>query len=101
MECTLVNIERVVEGGFGAGGTEINVKKDIPDEAQKAFDDVLSTFVGSSVKPFALLGSQVVKGIDYIFAAEVTPVTENAKAKIAVVRVNDLTKTISFVDILK
>ena len=100
MDCTLVNIERVVEGGFGEGGTGVDVKTEIPEEAQKAFDTALAEFVGSSVKPFAYLGSQVVKGIDYIFAAEVTPVVPDAKTKVAVVRVNGLTNQISFKDIL-
>ena len=100
MDCTLVNIERVVEGGFGAGGTEINVKTDLPEEAKKAFDTALTEFVGSTVKPFAYLGSQVVKGIDYIFAAEVAPVVEEPVSKVCVVTVNGLTKQISFKDIL-
>lgn len=100
MDCTLVNIERVVEGGVGEGGTEINVKTDIPEEAKEAFDAALTEFVGSSVKPFAYLGSQVVSGIDYIFAAEVTPITENPVKKVAVVTVNGLTNKIYFKNVL-
>ncbi len=100
MDCTLVNIERVVEGGYGEGGVEINVKADLPEDAKKAFDEALTEFVGSSIKPFAFLGSQVVKGIDYIFAAEVAPVVEDPKSKVAVVTINGLTKQISFKNIL-
>ena len=100
MDCTLVNIERVVEGGVGEGGIEINVKTAIPEEAKEAFDSALVEFVGSSVKPFAYLGSQVVSGIDYIFAAEITPITENPTKKVAVVTVNGLTKKIYFKNVL-
>lgn len=100
MDCNLVNIERVVEGGVGVGGTEIDVKTDIPEEAKNAFDTALTEFIGSSVKPFVYLGSQVVSGIDYIFAAEVSPIVENPIKKVAVVTVNGLTKKVYFKDIL-
>lgn len=100
MDCTLVNIERVVEGGVGEGGVEINVKLDIPEEAQKAFDTAIAEFMGSSVKPFAFLGSQVVKGIDYIFAAEVSAIVEEPVKKVAIVTVNGLTNQISFKNVL-
>lgn len=101
MDCTLVGIERVVEGGFGAGGTEVDVKTDIPEDAQAIFDKAFGAFVGSVVKPFALLATQVVAGIDYKFIAEVTPVVENPETKIAVVTVNGLTGKVSFQDVLK
>ena len=101
MDCTLVNIERVVEGGVGDGGVEDNVKTDIPDDAKAEFDKVLGNFVGSTVEPFALLATQVVKGIDYKFAATVTPVIPEAKTSVAVVTVNSLAGTVSFQDILK
>ena len=99
-DCHLVNIERVIEGGEALGGIQLNPTTDIPEEAQQAFDAVLTGFVGSSVKPFALLGTRVVKGIDYIFAAEVTPVVPEPESKIALVTVNSLTNTIKFVDLL-
>lgn len=101
MDCTLVNIERVLEGGDGMGAVEVHATTDIPKDAQNAFDDVFGEWVGSTVKPFAYLGSQVVSGIDYIFAAELTLVTENPVHKVVSVRVNGLTKKVSFTDILK
>lgn len=101
MDCTLVNIERVVEGGDGAGAVEVAPTTDIPAEAKAAFATVLGDFVGATVEPFALLATQVTKGIDYIFAAEVTPVVENPETKVAVVVVNSLVKKASFTDILK
>jgi len=100
MQCNLVNIERIIEGGEALGGITLNATTDIPEDAQQAFDTVLSGFVGSSVKPFALLGTQVTKGTDYIFAAEVTPVAPTPEAKVALVTVNSLTGSIKFVDLL-
>ena len=101
MECNLVNIERVVESYDGMGGTVVDVKTEIPEDAQKAFDNVLATFTGSNVKPFALLATQVVKGINYVFAAELDLVTKEPVKKVAIVVINDLLKTVSFTDILK
>ena len=100
MQCNLVNIERVIEGGEAPGGITLNVTTDIPEDARKAFDAALSGFVGSGVKPFALLGTQVTKGTEYIFAAEVVPVTAEPETKAALVVVNSLTNSVKFVDLL-
>jgi hypothetical protein len=100
-DLTLVAIERVVEGGEGMGAVEVNVKTDIPVDAKVAFASVIGDFVGSDVEPFALLATQVVNGVDYIFAAEVTSVTAAPVKKVCKVTVNELNKTVSFVDILK
>ena len=100
MDCTLVGIERVLESGMPEGGISVNATTDIPAEAMDAFNSVFAGFVGSKVEPFAYLGSQVVKGINYIFAAEVTPVVENPEKKAAIVIVNSLTGEISFTDLL-
>jgi hypothetical protein len=100
-DLTLVAIERVVEGGEGMGAVEVNVKTDIPVDAKEAFASVIGGFVGSDVEPFALLATQVVNGVDYIFAAEVTSVTAAPAKKVCKVTVNELNKTVSFVDILK
>jgi hypothetical protein len=97
-----INIERVVESGDGMGGTVVDVQTDIPKDAMAEFDIALKDFVGSTVKPFALLATQVVKGVDYIFAAEVTPVTKGGELnkKVALVTVNSMTPGANFVDIL-
>ena len=100
MGCTLVNIERVVEGGEEFGGAKVDVNTELSAEAKVLFDAALADFVGSTVEPFALLATQVVRGMDYIFAAEVTPVTENPVKKVAKVTINSEDKTVSFVDIL-
>jgi hypothetical protein len=100
MELTLVSIDRVVEGGLPEGGIHINPTMDIPDDAMDAWTDAFEGFTGSNVVPIALLGTQVVKGTNYIFAAEITPVVINGDSKIAVVTVNPMTKQVSFADIL-
>lgn len=101
MDCNLVNIERVVESGGELGGIQIDVQvKDVPDEAQQAFDSVIEGFVGSKVEPFAYLGSQVTKGTNYIFAATVTPVVPDAKPKVSLVVVNSMTGELAISDML-
>ena len=100
MDCNLINIERVVESGEGMGGTVVDVQTDIPKDAMVEFELVLKDFVGSAVKPFALLATQVVKGVDYIFAAEVTLVAETPVKKFAIVTVNTFDHSIKFADIL-
>lgn len=87
IEATLVSIERVVEGSNAMGGISVDAKTEIPADAKTAFDNAFEGFVGSTVKPFALLGTQVVNGINYIFAAEVTPVTANPVKTVCVVTV--------------
>lgn len=100
MDCDLVNIERVVEGGEELGGTEIAVSTDIPEEAQEVFDKALAGFVGSGVVPFALLAKQVVAGVNFVFAAEITPVIQEPVKKVAIVTVNSLSGKVAFTDIL-
>ena len=100
MKATLVNIERVIEQGGELGGIAVDVKTDIPAEAKEAFDKAFEGFVGSKVKPFALLGTQVVKGVDYMFAAEVTSVTAEPVTKVCLVTVNGMTGDLAFADML-
>jgi len=104
MGVDLVAIERIVQSGEALGGTVVDVKTDIPEDAQKTFDRVLGGFVGAAVEPVALLATQVVKGVNYVFAAEVTPVAVAAGEpvkKFCVVVVNSLDKKASFADVLK
>jgi hypothetical protein len=98
---TIVNIERVFSSGGELGGTEVNVKTEIPEDATKVLKDAMGGFVGASIKPFAFLGTQVVKGINYIFAAEAETVTKDSAPKIAIVRANSELKIIASIsDIL-
>ena len=98
---TLVNIERVVEGGAELGGMQIDPQFDIPEEAQKAFDNCFLGYVGARVKPFALLATKVTKGTNYIFAATVSPVVREPEDEVALIMVNDMTNQVAFADLLK
>ena len=101
---TLVNIERVVEGGDGFGGTQIDVETEINKTAQGLFDKAFGGFVGSVVTPFALLGTQVVRGTNFIFACESTPVladNDEDFKKVAIVTINDIDDNVTFVDLLE
>lgn len=100
IDLTLVDIERVVESGGEAGGIVVAATTDIPAEAKEALDAVLEGFVGSKVEPFAYLGSQVVKGVNHIFAAELTPVVENPEKRVVLVIANSMTGELSFTDLL-
>lgn len=102
IDLTLVSIERVVEGAPKGvlGGTEVDPKTDIPVDAKAVFAKGIAGFVGSKLEPFALLATQVVSGVNYIYAVEVTPVVENPESKISIITVNNLSGSISFDDIL-
>lgn len=99
---TLSGIERVVEGGGELGGVKVDVKTDIPDDAQKAFSEMFEGYVGANVKPFALLATQMTNGINYIFVAEVDPVvmTKVPHKEINLVTVNKTAGKIAFVSLL-
>ena len=101
-DLTLVSIERLIEGGSGMGGVtvDVKVKEEMDKEALEAFHSALGNFVGKTVVPFAQLASQVVKGINYVFAYEGAPVTLDAKKEVGLVTVNSLTGTVRFVNIL-
>jgi len=99
-ECALTNIERVLESGNGFGGIDINVQTEINSTAQSLFDRTFEYFCGSTVTPFALLGTQVVKGLNYIFACTVKNVTEDANEKVVLVTINDLSLAPQFTYLL-
>lgn len=100
MEATLVSIERVVETGGELGGIAVDVKTDIPEDAQEAYNSVFEGRVGIKVTPIALLGTQVTKGTDYIFIAECEPVVQNPEKVINLIIINAMTKNVAFVDVL-
>lgn len=100
-EATLVGIERVVESGLPMGGTQVDVHTDIPEDVMAEWNDAFMGYVGARVVPFAFLGTQIVKGVNYIFAASVTPATLEAEPKVAIVTVNSLTKHVDFIDLLQ
>ena len=93
-DVALVDIFRIVDGGGKLGGTNVNMTTEIPEEAQKIFDEALSNFIGSNIKPIAFVGTKVVKGIDYKFVATIAPVVPNAVTDVVVVTVNSFEKAI-------
>lgn len=101
MEADLVSIERIVEGGAEMGGIQINAQTAIPADAQNAWNEAFAEFLGSEVKPFALLGTQVTTGVNYIFAATVKAVAPNAEAKAMVVTINTMKGMVAFADMLE
>lgn len=97
---TLVNIERVVESGGSLGGINVDVKTDIDEDAKKAFEEAMQGYVGMKVEPFALLGTQVTKGTNYIFAVKMSPVVAEPTDNVGILVVNNLTKTLTFKELL-
>lgn len=96
MEATLVNIERVVEGGAPMGGVNVNPMTEIPADAMKEWNTAFEGRVGIKAEPFALLATQVVKGTNFIFAATVTPVYPDAETTVSIITINTMTGTIAF-----
>lgn len=97
---TLSGIERVVEGGGEFGGINIDVKTEIPEEAKAELDAALEGFLGSKITPVALLGTQVTKGTEYVFVAEVEPVVLEPEKHVSLITVNNMTKKVAIVDLL-
>lgn len=100
MEATLVSIDRVVEGGAPLGGIHIDPQIEIPEDAMDAWNEAFNAWVGAKLEPIVLLGTQVVKGTNFIFAATVTPVVPDAVAKASIVTINPMTGTVAFDDLL-
>lgn len=100
MEATLVNIERVVEGGAPLGGTNVNVMTDIPEDAKAAFDKVFDGYVGMKINLLALLATKVTKGTNYVFFAETEPVVLNPEKTAMLITVNEMSNEVSFVNLL-
>ena len=55
--------------------------------AQEAFDKAIEGFVGSTIEPMALIGSQVVAGTNYAILCRVTLTTPEAVPTVQVVRI--------------
>ena len=96
----LTSIERVLESGGELGGFKVDVQTDITGEAKEQLDKAFEGYVGVDVKPIALLGTQVTKGTDYVYVAEVSPVVQDPVASVEIITVNNLQKTVSFADLL-
>jgi len=101
MEATLVSIDRIVEGGAPMGGIHIDPQVEIPEDAKAAWNEAFEAWVGAKNEPIALLGTQIVKGTNYIFAATSTGVYPNAETKVCIVTLNPMTGTVAFGDLLE
>lgn len=101
MELTLVGIDRVYESGAQMGGAVVDAKTVIPEDALAVWNDAFDGFVGSKVEPFALLGTQLVNGMNYVYAATMTPVTLDAETWVVLVTINSKTESVKFVDIME
>lgn len=102
IDLTLVSIEKVLEGGAEYGGFQIDVQTDeFPKSAQLAFDKAIEDFVGSKIEPFAYLGSQVVNGEIFAFAAVETSFYKNDIQKsVVLVSVYNIDETLEIEGIL-
>jgi len=96
----LSGIERVLETGGELGGIKVDVTTNIPAEAKDAFTTTMEGFVGCKIELIALLGTQMTKGNNYIFAATSTSVTPEPETKVCMITVNPMTKDIAFADLL-
>ena len=65
-------------GGM-AGGWTLPEDIAVPEDAQQALEEALEGFVGSQITPVALLGTQVVAGINYCLLCRETLVIPNAE----------------------
>ena len=92
IDLTLVSIERILEGGAEYGGFTVDVQTDeFPKAAQLAFDKAMEDFVGSKIENFAYLGSQIVNGEDFVFAAVETSFYRNEQdLSVVLVTVNSI-----------
>jgi len=95
MDVSLASINTIVYGG-DLGGVKVDASVEIPAEAQAALSKALKDFVGSKVEPLVYVGTQVTKGINYIFLAKVTPVTLDAESSLEIVTVNSMDNTLDF-----
>lgn len=73
--------------GVLAGGWTPAEDTAVTEEAQAALTKALDGFVGSNIEPVALLGTQVVAGVNYCLLCRVTPVVPNAVPHYALVYV--------------
>lgn len=75
----LVGISHVLSDGGLLGGLQVAPTTEIPPEAMEVFTKSFQGILGGKFKPFALLATQMVNGIKYVFATEaVAVVSPNA-----------------------
>lgn len=85
--CAMALLPALAEGGMLTGGWTATEDAAVTEDALSAFTKAMDGFVGSTVEPVALLGTQVVAGLNYCFLCRVTPVVPNAVSHYALVYV--------------
>lgn len=100
----LVSIERVMSGSDAVfGGIRLDVKNitiEWDEEANFVFTNAFKEFTGAKMVPYYLLGTQIVRGVNYFYLAEMRGLGENDKKKAVLVIINSATDVVSIIDIL-
>ena len=63
---------------LAGGWTMLDVTEPVPEEAAAAFDKAMKTLVGVAYEPVALLSTQLVAGMNYLFLCKAAPVVPDA-----------------------
>ncbi len=100
MNAVLVSIDRVLESGEPFGGVHVDVVTELDDKVMDIWSDAFEGFVGSTVTPYALLGTQVTTGIEYIFAATLATTAFKPEEHAMIVTINPMTKKVQMGDML-
>ena len=100
MNAVLVSIDRVLESGGPFGGVHVDVATELDDEVMDIWNDAFEGFVGSTVTPYALLGTQVTTGTEYIFAATLVTTALEPEEHAMIVTINPMTKKVKMGDML-
>jgi len=87
---SIVEIKPLLSNGGKVGGVNVAASTEISDAAQAAFNKAFGGFLGSTVKPFAQLATQIVNGGKYYLAAELSMVVNQAQDRITL-SANDTT----------
>lgn len=100
IELSLVGIDRVLESGGQLGGTTVDVDTDISDGILSVWNDAFEGYVGLKITPLALLGTQLVNGMNYTFIAEGEGIVLEPEKEVFLVTINDKTKRVSITNAL-
>ncbi|MCB5952803.1 hypothetical protein LI951_12055 [Enterococcus sp. BWT-B8] len=69
------------------GGWTIPETPEITEDVRKVLKEAVSGLDGSSIEPFALLGTQIVAGVNYKLVCKVTPIVPDAETKLSIVTI--------------
>lgn len=100
MNAVLVSIDRVLESGEPFGGVHVDVATELDDKVMDIWNDAFEGFVGSTVTPYALLGTQVTTGTEYIFAATLVTTALEPEEHAMIVTINPMIKKVKMGDML-